>query len=98
MLGDDRERTGAAREAARGCHDLLGLPDLHEATLLHTVQLRFRQDLVYTEMGPIVLAVNPFKYSIPAYQVLPSTPSPVWFLLQQFLVPGVHFWTLEFWT
>eukprot|EP00667_Euglena_gracilis_P000812 EG_transcript_812 len=68
VLGDDRERTGAAREAARGCHDLLGLPDLHEATLLHTVQLRFRQDLVYTEMGPIVLAVNPFKYSIPAYQ------------------------------
>eukprot|EP00818_Percolomonas_sp_WS_P008570 CAMPEP_0117447278 /NCGR_PEP_ID=MMETSP0759-20121206/6787_1 /TAXON_ID=63605 /ORGANISM="Percolomonas cosmopolitus, Strain WS" /LENGTH=1346 /DNA_ID=CAMNT_0005239597 /DNA_START=176 /DNA_END=4216 /DNA_ORIENTATION=- len=48
--------------------DLLDLVDLHEATLLNTLKSRFFHDQIYTFIGPICIAMNPFKWSIPWYQ------------------------------
>eukprot|EP01114_Cavostelium_apophysatum_P017815 TRINITY_DN5376_c0_g1_i1.p1 TRINITY_DN5376_c0_g1~~TRINITY_DN5376_c0_g1_i1.p1 ORF type:complete len:951 (-),score=287.82 TRINITY_DN5376_c0_g1_i1:42-2894(-) len=46
--------------------DLLKLSELHEATLLNNIRTRFAQDQIYTYVGPIVVAVNPFK-KLPIY-------------------------------
>jgi myosin V len=34
---------------------------LHEAAILHSLELRFDVDQIYTFTGPILIAVNPFK-------------------------------------
>ena len=41
--------------------DLTQLSHLHEPAVLHSLQLRFDIDRIYTCTGPILLAVNPFK-------------------------------------
>ncbi|PRP78597.1 class VII unconventional myosin [Planoprotostelium fungivorum] len=46
--------------------DMLKLPELHESTLLHNIRGRYAQNQVYTYVGPIVIAVNPFK-RLPLY-------------------------------
>ena len=38
------------------------LVHLHEASILHNVSRRFSQDLIYTRTGPILIALNPFKW------------------------------------
>ncbi|KEG12942.1 putative myosin heavy chain [Trypanosoma grayi] len=48
--------------------DLLSLTVLHEATLLRCLYIRYMSDLVYTNIGAIVVALNPFTFSIPRYQ------------------------------
>ncbi|KEG13737.1 putative myosin heavy chain MYA2-related [Trypanosoma grayi] len=47
--------------------DLLNLTELHEASLLFCLRMRYLRDVVYTNIGPIVVALNPFNYSIPWY-------------------------------
>eukprot|EP01059_Diplonema_ambulator_P004987 TRINITY_DN14739_c0_g1_i1.p1 TRINITY_DN14739_c0_g1~~TRINITY_DN14739_c0_g1_i1.p1 ORF type:complete len:1191 (+),score=248.14 TRINITY_DN14739_c0_g1_i1:46-3618(+) len=47
--------------------DLLLLTELHEATLLNCLKRRFLRDVVYTNIGTLVVALNPFK-KIPCYQ------------------------------
>lgn len=47
--------------------DLCQLPDLTERTLLENLKARFEKDLIYTYVGSILIAVNPFKI-IPIYQ------------------------------
>ena len=47
--------------------DLLMLTELHEATLLSCLKKRFLKDVVYTNIGTLVVAINPFK-RIPCYQ------------------------------
>lgn len=47
--------------------DLCQLPDLTERTLLENLKARFEKDLIYTYVGSILIAVNPFKF-IPIYQ------------------------------
>ncbi|KAH9598936.1 Myosin head [Trypanosoma melophagium] len=47
--------------------DLLNLTELHKASLLFSLQRRYLRDVVYTKIGPIVIALNPFNYSIPWY-------------------------------
>lgn len=47
--------------------DLCQLPDLTERTLLENLKARFEKDLIYTYVGSILIAVNPFKV-IPIYQ------------------------------
>jgi len=42
--------------------DLSKLPMLHEPGVLHALQKRFEQGLVYTLSGPVLLAVNPFRH------------------------------------
>lgn len=47
--------------------DLCQLPDLTERTLLENLKARFEKNLIYTYVGSILIAVNPFKF-IPIYQ------------------------------
>ncbi|CUF67578.1 myosin heavy chain MYA2, putative [Bodo saltans] len=48
-------------------HDLLSLTVLHDATLLRCLYLRYFDDIVYTNIGAIVVALNPFNFKIPRY-------------------------------
>ncbi|KAJ1397200.1 P-loop containing nucleoside triphosphate hydrolase protein, partial [Ochromonadaceae sp. CCMP2298] len=41
--------------------DLCSLTNLHEPAILWVLQTRFLSDLMYTNTGPILIAVNPFK-------------------------------------
>eukprot|EP01062_Namystynia_karyoxenos_P063598 TRINITY_DN563_c4_g1_i1.p1 TRINITY_DN563_c4_g1~~TRINITY_DN563_c4_g1_i1.p1 ORF type:complete len:1765 (+),score=590.00 TRINITY_DN563_c4_g1_i1:119-5413(+) len=47
--------------------DLLHMPYLHESVLLHHIRKRYWADRVYTNIGPIVLALNPYNFKIPHY-------------------------------
>jgi myosin heavy subunit len=41
--------------------DMVTLGDLHEAALLHNIRLRFYNDDIFTYIGPILVAANPYK-------------------------------------
>ena len=41
--------------------DMVKLGDLHEAALLHNIRLRFFNDDIFTYIGPILVAANPYK-------------------------------------
>ena len=47
-----------------GVDDLIGLTHLHEPAVLHALRLRYDVDAIYTNTGPILLAINPFKVSL----------------------------------
>ncbi|CDU20108.1 myosin F, putative [Plasmodium yoelii] len=42
--------------------DLTKLTHLHEASVLHSLNIRFDIDEIYTFTGPILIAINPFKH------------------------------------
>ena len=42
-------------------HDLITLTHLHEPAVVHCLQVRYEQDIIYTATGPVLLALNPFK-------------------------------------
>lgn len=42
--------------------DLIKLHHVHQATILHTLRSRFYKDQIYTSIGPILVALNPFKW------------------------------------
>lgn len=42
--------------------DLIKLQNVHQATILHTLRSRFSKDFIYTSIGPILVALNPFKW------------------------------------
>lgn len=42
--------------------DLCQLPDLNESTLLENLRQRFEAGHIYTYVGSILIAVNPFKF------------------------------------
>ena len=54
--------------------DLLMMTELHDATLLHCIKLRYFRDVIYTNIGAITVALNPFNYKIPRYldSVMPN--------------------------
>ena len=41
--------------------DLDSLTHLHEPEIPHTLAARYGQGRIYTNTGPVLLAVNPFK-------------------------------------
>lgn len=43
-------------------NDLIKLRNVHQATILHTLRSRYFQDRIYTSIGPILIALNPFKW------------------------------------
>lgn len=53
--------------------NLINLPYLHEPAILHCLQNRYINGNIYTNTGPILIALNPFK-SVPLYtdQILQS--------------------------
>ena len=44
-----------------GISDVLHLPSVTEASLLHALRLRYNRDEIYTAAGPILMSVNPYK-------------------------------------
>ena len=42
--------------------DLCNLPDLNETTLLNNLRSRFEKGNIYTNIGSILISVNPFKF------------------------------------
>jgi myosin heavy subunit len=42
--------------------DLIKLSDVNRAAILHTLKNRFERDEIYTAVGPILVALNPFKW------------------------------------
>eukprot|EP00758_Cryptobia_borreli_P004994 Tbor_TRINITY_DN4694_c0_g1::TRINITY_DN4694_c0_g1_i1::g.14948::m.14948/K10357/MYO5; myosin V len=47
--------------------DLLNLTVLHDSTLLRCLYRRYMKDVIYTNIGAIVVALNPFNFNIPRY-------------------------------
>ena len=45
----------------QGVDDVCLLPDMSEATLLHSLRTRYMRDEIYTYISVILMAVNPFK-------------------------------------
>ncbi|KAM8973992.1 unconventional myosin-IXa isoform 2-T2 [Pelodytes ibericus] len=60
------ERGFLPQQLGPECEDLCGLPDLSERALLETLRTRFRQEKIYTYVGSILVAVNPFRF-LPIY-------------------------------
>ncbi|KEG12483.1 myosin heavy chain MYA2-related [Trypanosoma grayi] len=48
--------------------DLLTLTVLHDAPLLRCLYLRYFRDIIYTNIGAIVVAINPYNFKIPWYE------------------------------
>jgi myosin heavy subunit len=44
-----------------GMNDVLHLANISEASLLHTLRLRYKRDDIYTSAGPILISINPYK-------------------------------------
>ena len=44
-----------------GMNDVLHLANISEASLLHTLRIRYRRDDIYTSAGPILISINPYK-------------------------------------
>lgn len=47
--------------------DLVNLDELNEATILHSLHLRFQYDRFYTSVGTILVSLNPFKWVTELY-------------------------------
>ncbi|KAJ9457265.1 Myosin-8 [Diplonema papillatum] len=47
--------------------DLLSLTVLHDSTLLNVLRRRYFDDYIYTNIGAITVALNPFNFKIPWY-------------------------------
>ena len=59
----DREREPWVRSEE---DNLTVLPELNEASLLAKISQRYHDDRIYTDVGDILVAVNPFR-SLPIY-------------------------------
>ncbi|KAK5861180.1 hypothetical protein PBY51_022595 [Eleginops maclovinus] len=44
-----------------GVEDMSTLAELHEAAIMHNLLLRYKKDNIYTNIGSILAAVNPYK-------------------------------------
>ncbi|XP_054815599.1 myosin-2 isoform X3 [Prosopis cineraria] len=44
-----------------GVDDLIQLSYLNEPSVLHNLQFRYSQDMIYNKAGPVLIALNPFK-------------------------------------
>ncbi|KAK1551806.1 hypothetical protein Q3G72_005106 [Acer saccharum] len=49
-----------------GVDDLMQLSYLNEPSVLYNLQYRYKQDMIYTKAGPVLVAINPFK-KVPLY-------------------------------
>lgn len=49
-----------------GVDDLMQLSYLNEPSVLYNLHYRYKQDMIYTKAGPVLVAINPFK-KVPLY-------------------------------
>ena len=63
MLPDDEvaKLRPAHGDLEAASSDLVWLSDVHECTMLHNLRLRYGRDHIYTAIGPVLLAINPYK-------------------------------------
>jgi len=57
---DDEDEDGY--EEAEYPEDMVVLTHLHEPAVVYCLRKRYNQDKIYTATGPILVALNPFKY------------------------------------
>ncbi len=50
-----------SQTADRGLPDMVEIDELNHATLMQNLAARYKKDEIYTYVGPIILAMNPFK-------------------------------------
>lgn len=48
--------------------DLIQLINVHGPAILNTLRSRFQKDLIYTSIGPILVACNPFRWIPGVYE------------------------------
>jgi myosin-1 len=48
--------------AKQGVDDLVMLPKVTEAAIVENLAKRYENDLIYTYIGPVTIAMNPYKY------------------------------------
>jgi len=53
--------TKLTQEDRMGMEDVLNLPIISEQALLHTLRVRYHRDEIYTNAGPILISINPYK-------------------------------------
>ncbi|TKS67300.1 Unconventional myosin-X [Collichthys lucidus] len=51
-----------------GVEDMSTLAELHEAAIMHNLYLRYQRDNIYTNIGSILAAVNPYKQIAGLYE------------------------------
>jgi myosin heavy subunit len=61
-----KRRDASAAFSARGIKDMISLKNLNEPEMLSCIEQRFKENLIYTNIGPIIIAANPFK-DLPLY-------------------------------
>eukprot|EP01036_Dinobryon_divergens_P023353 gene23353-31690_t len=73
--GENRNLTAAESALCEDCNpealdsgiqDLVNISDLNEMSILHNLRIRFKEDLIYTNISSILISVNPFKL-LPLY-------------------------------
>lgn len=53
---------GSMQELEHPPDDLIKLQHVNRPGILHTLRSRFHHDRIYTSIGPILVALNPFKW------------------------------------
>ena len=53
--------TQLTSEDRQGVDDVLHLPNISEPSLVHTLKCRYSRDEIYTNAGPILISINPYK-------------------------------------
>ncbi|XP_035383783.1 unconventional myosin-X isoform X2 [Electrophorus electricus] len=57
------------RSSVYGVEDMASLQDLHEGAILHNLHLRYTKNSIYTYIGSILAAVNPYRQLQELYNV-----------------------------
>ena len=91
LRNDTCESTEVDDTVAVETHDLVTLTHLHEASILHVLNSRYHEDQIYTQIGNILLAINPFqKLKLYGDQVMAQYSASVDEPTREALAPHVY--------
>ncbi|KAL6061526.1 Unconventional myosin-Ie [Balamuthia mandrillaris] len=60
-MNDQRGRMGKDAVAQRGVDDLVLMPKITEQDIVANLHKRYMNDLIYTNIGPVLISINPFR-------------------------------------